>query len=324
MTAAPRNTVLALVAVAALLAAGTAVYLRVTRETREAWRWPFAADSPWNRGVGAGAEFEGEDGARTADLIDDDVPTYVNAGSFSHPIYRATDEDPMATVEVRDGTTVRYRIPDAARPAAGTDAHLHVVDPKGDVLHESFKMAGENPAWTSGYYVRTDLRGPGVGEEGVRAYGGSAVGGLIRAWELRAGEIAHALALALDGDALREGYVWPATAEDGDAEHDYHGEVPMGTYAAIPPDVDVEAIEGLTRPGRILARALQRYGAYVTDQTHDTFALYAEPTVPDRVVDRLKRDLPTLRALLRVVTNNGPERVNGGGGRTVPAPPPFG
>jgi hypothetical protein len=321
---APRTTVLALLAVVVLTAVGAVVYLRATRETREAWRWPFEADSPWNRGVGADAEFEDEDDPRTADLIDDDVPAYVNAGTFSHPIYRATDDDPMATVEVRDGTTVEYRIPDDARPAEGTDAHLHVVDPDDDVLHESFKMEGENPRWTSGYYVRTDLRGPGVGEQGVRAYGGSAIGGLIRAWELREGEITHALAVALDGDALKEGFVWPATAEDANAPDEYEGEVPMGTFAAIPPDVDVEAIEGLTRPGRILARALQRYGAYVTDQTHDTFALYAEPTVPDAAIARLKADLPTLRALLRVVTNNGPDRVNGGGDRTVPKPPPFG
>jgi hypothetical protein len=167
--------------------------------------------------------------------------------------------------------------------------------------------------------VRTDLYGPGVGQGGVRAYGGSAIGGLIRSWELEEGTIRHALALALDADQLGRGPVWPATAEDGDAARSYTGDVPMGTLAAIPPSIDVAAL-GLSPAGLAAAHALQDYGAYVVDRSGCT-CLYAEPSAPATAVSQLRKDVARLRSLLRVVTNSGPAAVGGPGSRRAPLAP---
>ena len=148
--------------------------------TRVAADWPFAADSPWNIGVGTGATFESATGTKTADLITTSVTAWVNAGQYSHPIYKASDSDPMASVSRSGYPTEYYRIPNGATAARGTDMHMHVVEPNGRYVHECWKMQGANPTWTTGYHVRSDLWGPGMGQRGVRAYGGSAVGGLIR------------------------------------------------------------------------------------------------------------------------------------------------
>jgi hypothetical protein len=198
-----------------------------------------------------------------------------------------------------------------------------VVDPSGRWLDENWNVQGAAPRFTSiGYHVRTDLYGPGVGAGGVRAYGGSAIGGLIRTWELQEGTLRHALALAIDADQLGLGPVWPATTQDGDAARTYAGNIPMGTLAAIPPSVDVERL-GLTPAGLAVARALRDYGAYVVDRS-GCVCLYAEPGAPAAAVSGLRKDVARLRSLLRVVTNNSATNVGGGGTPRAALAPRFG
>jgi len=304
----------------ALVPPTTALPRPVVGERREAWRWPFSPRSPWNAGVGSAAGFEDASGARTAALDRADVTAWVNADQYSMPVYRAVDADPVATVHRAGQPDVQYRIPNGARPAGGTDADMHVVDPSGRWADESWRMQGRNPSWTVGYHQRVDLWDIGFGT-GVRASSASALGGLIRQWELDRGEIRHALALAITGSQLAAGPVWPATSEDGDAAAAYHGAVPMGTYAAIPAAIDVRGL-GLSREGVALALAMQRYGVYVVDRS-GAFALYAEPSVHGAQLADLRRDVGVLRGYLRVVTNNGPFGVNGGGSPTVAPAPPF-
>ncbi|MCU1488012.1 MAG: hypothetical protein JWN67_4758 [Actinomycetia bacterium] len=291
-----------------------------TAPARDAALWPFASTSPWNLPIGSGATYESVGDARTATLLSTARSTaWVNAEQYSHPVYRASATDPVVTVRRSGFADVTFRLPVGATPAAGSDRHLHVVDPTGRWLDEDWHVIGTAPALTTGYHVRTDLYGPGVGQGGVRAYGGSAVGGLIRTWELEQGTIRHALALALEADQLGRGPVWPATAEDGDAARSYTGNVPMGTLAAIPPSIDVNRL-GLSPAGLAAARALQDYGAYVVDRSGCT-CLYAEPTAPRTAVSDLRKDVAKLRSLLRVVTDNRADNVGGGGTRRAPLAP---
>jgi hypothetical protein len=283
-------------------------------ETREAWQWPFDAGSPWNSGVGAAARYEDAGAPRTATLIRDDIDAWVNAEQYSHPVYRASASDPLATVRSRNGQPdVQYRIPDGARPAAGSDKNLHVVDPTGRWVDESWWTEGRNPSWTSGFHLTVDLWGGGFGH-GVRASGASALGGLIRQWDIDQGAIRHALALAITGGQLRRGPVWPANREDGDAAGSYRGAVPMGTFAAIPRSVDVGRL-GLSPVGVMLAKAMQDYGVFVVDRSGVT-TLYAEPTLDRGHLGELRKAFDTLRGHLRAVTDNR-------GGATVAPAPPF-
>jgi hypothetical protein len=270
--------------------------------------------------IGSGATYESASAARTSTLLDPAKSVaWLNAEEYSHPVYRASTSDPVVTVHRPGFADVTFRVPLGATPAAGSDRHLHVIDPTGHWVDEDWHVGGTAPALTTGYHVRTDLYGPGVGQGGVRAYGGSAIGGLLRTWELEAGSIRHALALAIDADQLGTGPVWPATAQDGDAARSYSGNVPMGTLAAIPPSVDVDAL-GLTASGRAVAHALQDYGAYVVDRSGCT-CLYAEPTAPRSAVKDIRKDAAELRSLLRIVTNNSAAAPGGPGTRRAPLAP---
>jgi hypothetical protein len=288
--------------------------------SRDLTVWPFASTSPWNLPIGTGATFASSADPRTVSLLLPSATPWINAGQYSHPIYRATDADPMATVSRPGYPTESYRIPASATPAAGTDQHLHVVEPNGRWLHETWNTTGTSPTYATGYHVLTDLTGPGMGQGGVRAYGGSAIGGLIRRWDLDEGAIRHALALAITGNQLQSGYVWPATAQDGNAASTYFGSLPMGSYVAIPPTVDVEVLP-ISSAGKVLARALQTYGAYVVDRA-GAFTFFAEPTLSgDARVTAMRNDLAAIRATLGVVTNNSASNVNGGGVRRAPLAP---
>ncbi|HEY8216547.1 MAG TPA: hypothetical protein VIH82_05400, partial [Acidimicrobiia bacterium] len=80
----------------------------------------------------------------------------------------------MRTVSSHAGTW-QYRIPNNAVPSAPVDGdrHLLVIDPTGQYVDECWlatKQADGN--WWCEYHVRNDLRGAGVLQGGVRAYGG--------------------------------------------------------------------------------------------------------------------------------------------------------
>jgi hypothetical protein len=301
-----------------LIAARTPV---VDDDGRDPARWPFAVDSPWNTPLGEDATFAAPEDPRTRALTDPAPTAWVNAGEFSQPIYQASEDDPLVTFSREGCRDIRYRVPEGARPATGDDAHLNVIDPTGRYVDESWATHGSPPHLTTGHHVRNDLRGPGVGEGGSRAYGGSAIGGLIRVWEVDAGRIRHVLALGLTDQQLGQGPVWPATSEDGDAGGRYGGPIPMGTLVALPPDVDIASL-GLGPAGASLAHALQDYGAYVVDRS-GSVSLYAEPRLEHRKeLAGMRQAVVILRPLLRVVTDNGPSSVGGAGPRRArPAPP---
>ena len=105
--------------------------------TRDPFLWPFATTSPWNVPVGSGVRFASDTDPRTLDL--QAVPgVNIDVQAYSQPIYRASSSDPLRTVTDPHGAT-QYRIPDAATPAVGTDADLHVVDPTDHWVDECWK-----------------------------------------------------------------------------------------------------------------------------------------------------------------------------------------
>lgn len=276
-------------------------------QARDLTRWPFSADSPWNTPLQEGTRFEAAGGHCTRGVTDPRLTAWINAASWSHPVYRARATDPLVGIYLQGEATPRARVhaPKEARPALPqgpeSDAHLHIIDPTGHHVDEMWRARPRaDGGWEAEGYTRTDLSGPGVGQGGERAYGGSALGGLIRQGELQAG-IRHALAFALPRSHLRRGPVWPASAEDDGAQGTYLGQVPMGQLVAIPKEVDLGAL-GLRPASLAVARALQDFGAYLADAAGD-FTLYAEPAM-EAEVDPVRKDLVRLRSLLRCVLND--------------------
>jgi hypothetical protein len=328
-----------------------------TPGTRDATLQPFRSDSVWNLPIGKSATYADTTDPATRDFIGTSVngvniTTWANWESYSHPITLASTSDPWATVTDYNGSwrSGTYYIPATAAIAGGSDKHMHIINPARTFIDEAWDTTRQSTtAYRVGRHHKIDLYGNGTGpQNGVRAYGGSAIGGLIRAWETTSthpkytGKIQHPLAVAVDraqlyysggtsgydanGYGTAKGYVWPATEQDWGSETTYKGQVPMGAYFAIPPSVDINAL-GLTAEGKMVAQALQDYGAYVTDATSGSVAFYVEPTAPKSFVDNLRRDLPLIRSKMRRVTNNSPSTPNAPGERRVPmvtslAPPP--
>lgn len=326
---------------------------------RDVFYWPFASDSVWNLPVGTGAVLESATAAKTLALRTNTMGNSINCDRYSHPLVRASATDPLVTItDWNDGTRSRTaHIPASAQPAPGDDRHLHILQPDGHTCVETwlFEWTGATTA-SAGRVATSNFFGAGLGPQGgTRAYGGSALGGLIRKWEADPndphytdGVIRHAIALAVNlntllytsgsagydanGYGTELGYVWPATEQDYGSEATYSGTVPMGTYCVIPKTVDVASL-GLSWAALPIAKAIQDYGAYITDQAgwidDPWFAVYAEPALAetewfhvvynDPIWDA--PDIGTIRDNLRIVTNNTAATPNGGGSRPLPLAP---
>ena len=110
------------------------------------------------------------------------------------------------------------RVPADAMPDAKSDGHLHIIDETQSFVVEMWQAKRGPDGLITAVAVKNDLRGPGVydGWHGVRAYGGSAIAGLIRRGELTDG-IHHALAAAVYPKAHNSSgpnsqpFVWPAS-----------------------------------------------------------------------------------------------------------------
>ena len=322
---------------------------------------PFGGHSPWRLGIAEDAKFAPDNDARNVTLnnVNASGGAGVNYYQYSHPVAVATASDPLASVTdsfhpaggIPAGGTWLERIPATAKVAAGTDKHMHVITPDKKQVLEHFGMARtDSTHYTTTRRHRVSLFGSGIGpQNGTRAFGGSAIAGLIRNWEMDpthpkyTGVIAHPIAIACRsaqmlytgkiggdgyGDAydssgygLKRGYVWPATEQDYNSDTAYTGSIPMGSYFAIPPTVDVSALGLDTVAGRMVAQAMQDYGAYITD-TSGTTTIYLEDADTAAEGDFASQlmggssytlhDIKILFASLRVVTSNGPSTPNGG------------
>ncbi len=298
--------------------------------TRDPAYFPFDAKSPWNMPIGSEAKFEPVRSPKwTTEALK--YGLLINSTDGSIPVYIATPSDPVRNIYRTDGKIAfQMRIPDAATPAPGVDAHLSLIDETHTYVIEMLNakrrsdrdIEAPNPN-------KIDLHGSGIFKDyhGSCAYGGSCTAGLIRKGELTNG-IRHALSITIDPAALNKNahgkpYVWPANmADDGDGRtYTDTGNVYMGSLLAIPPNVNIQKIAGPPgTPLYELAKALQDYGVYVIDRGN--FNIYAEPTADAEQIQTLRYNA-TIPKYLQVVVNNGPNSIGGGGVPRRPLAPPF-
>ncbi len=317
---------------------------------------PFASDSVWNLPIVQGTDTY-------------DMPTIRNSGSiyanyhqYSHGVFFAKASDPVVTYYDNWGGQVDWWLPADAVPQTGRDGHLEIASPDGKEILETItaRIASDRSHVNTRNAIVVDLYDKGIGpRNGVRAYGGSAVGGLIREYDVQQGVIDHAIAIAVDmsyqlgktptntwdwggdnyyywdssvtnqkqpgwnagqpryGFGRRHGYVWPATEQDGfsDESNRYNGDIPMGAYFCIPSTVNVDSL-GLNGPALMVGKALQKYGAYVTDATEGT-AFYVEKRgggsgQMSDFASQLSSHARRLVEQLRRVANNDQNNPNGG------------
>lgn len=208
-----------------------------------------------------------------------DSAGYANLVEFGIPIYYANAETPRYEVPCTVTTWGpcpfdRYSvpIPEGARPHHGSDGALVVIDESVGRVYEFWQAAFDGVGWKTSWGAVTPLHGPGWGggagapPTGIAgagtASGASRLGGVIRLTEIAAGDIPHALALQTDNACV--GVFWsPATKTDGVSRRPDC--VPEGARLQLDPTISIDELD-LTPGERTVARALQKYGAYIVDK----------------------------------------------------------
>jgi hypothetical protein len=169
------------------------------------WR-PYSDSSPFNRRIPSGAP-----NAPHSDAIVDRLTGFgepdslashrTGADDWYHPIYFSKPSDPEFTIHCAadwgtcEGEGEKVRIPDEARAAAEGDGHLTVIDQQSGWEYD-FWQVKQKPRGGGRLVVswggKTRIDGDGLGSAAVAAHYGAAAG-IIRAPELAAGRINHAL-----------------------------------------------------------------------------------------------------------------------------------
>lgn len=202
------------------------------------------------------------------------VPVRLDTGSWGDPLRRA----------LAPGVP----IPQNARAAEGTDAHMTVYQPSTDRLWEFWGASKRSDGWHAkwggamqhvstdpGYYTRSAW--PGLGPSDGWNWGSTAsslpvVAGLITGKELLRGRIDHAIAVALP-EPCAHVFAWPAQRTDGTDRASTC--IPEGARLRLDPRIDVASLR-LSPIGTMIARAAQKYGLIVRDRTGHSVSFFAE------------------------------------------------
>src|SRR5437870_4110229 len=266
---------------------------------RDPLLWPFSRDSIWNLPIGASAVYvpaniqQPTQRGMTTDpdviiLNPNDTMTavYYNSDGWSGGSRCSPQGNVLFNAPIPDSFVVPgagSTNPDGTTPNYATA----ILMPDGHTLTQGQPFArctagGPATMWWS---VTNDLYGTGI-DGGHGGSGLSSLGGTIRLGELvPGGVIRHVMKINLYGlnnyyyDGTAQGYRWPASQADGCASSCYGGTTPalrMGSLLAIPASVNVDSLGLETEPAKILARALQDYGAYTVDDT--AWSVYALAT----------------------------------------------
>jgi hypothetical protein len=279
---------------------------------------PFSSTSDWNQQVPTGATYTSLNWPTSTGY--NYGATWANTG---FPVYVASSSDPVVQVSVPaswgwPGGTVSVHVPAGATGAAnGTDAPIIVID--GDTVYNfwRFNRTSDTTATAQSYGEANVVTGTGWGAlqtptaannwqssvgAGVGAAGNSELGGLLVQAQTDTGTIDHALQLAVDGSLLKPGYVAPAIATDGSSSS---GMVQEGQLLAIPPGAPMPS--GLSPLGQEVFRALQQYGAYVTEMGGTQTVLRAQQNAYNATtINALDTDLNKVLPLLEAVSGGSP------------------
>jgi hypothetical protein len=242
---------------------------------------PYTSDSPWNTPIPEGAAIDPRSDALVATIAQSSNGRLrSDPTQYSFPIYFAEASTPRQTlvcpgivsINHPDGTRTSMSsgqlagvpIPPEAEPSAGGDAQIIVIDTRTGDEYDVYEFVPPNGCTNVTRYIGGVERSAVESSYISRGAGVPYLAGLIRPWEIAQGRIEHALAFGYElGRAGR--CVFPASKTDGD--DDRPDAIPQGARLRLDPGLDVDRIENLDAVGRIIARALQKYGMFLIDNS---------------------------------------------------------
>jgi hypothetical protein len=315
--------------------------------SRNMLTWPFSSDSIWNMPIGSGAVYQAT-GLSPATEIFGDVDYFIQLHASDPLTALNTDENvwsgPRCSSTQPTGISLNIPssliVPDASGSNTPNNSAAF-LKPDGHTLEQVNALA----RCTAGgpiYGVAAEQNGGSVEDLfGSGITGGhagsnlSSIGGTIRLGELTGtAAIHHALKVDVDGhylfhSAQNPGFRWPANTSDACAPSCYTGTLSgmvMGSLLAIPPTATEQTLGLATPAGKKLFHALQDYGAYIVDNSNDvSYNLAVENGVEAEFRTAFGFDFDTstsspwlsdikaLFANLRLVANNSPSSIGGGG-----------
>jgi hypothetical protein len=258
----------------------------------------FAVDSVWKRPLAADAELDptSETLVRTLRATVAETDAWITAKASS-PLYPVPANQPTVRVQLDDNTQwwrqslqqafAAVPIPDDAAPSGISDTHLTIWQPATDRLWEFFHARKLADGWHAGWggAIAHVSRSPGYYDErswpglsgphwGATATSLPVIAGTMMVDELKAGNIPHALALDIPW-AKPKLYAWPAQRSDGKSTDP--NAIPEGARFRLDPRLNIDKLN-LPPLVRTIAKATQRYGMIVRDQTGQGVSLFAENT----------------------------------------------
>lgn len=256
-----------------------------TATTRAAHARLFADDAFVNRRIAPNARLA----PNSAGIVERAIVRYAKTANFANsdawgiPIVYADRGSPTYDVGCAlywcDVRFAPFSIPAGARPTTGSDHHLAVIDENGNEL-DMWLAERVDESWRAGTRWVTRADGSGVNCAprqrcgSANAAGWALTAGVVRPEEIAQGRIEHALLLTTP--YTRQGVkACPAIATDGRNADELA--LPMGARVQLDPAVDVDRLP-VTGWKKVIARALQEYGAYVGD-TGGSVAIRAEANI---------------------------------------------
>ena len=267
---------------AKLATATTAFHLVVAAQvaTSGYTRW-YAANSFWNTPISASASID----PNSANIISYAIAAYGSGASLANDnawglsyAYTAASSKAytVACTEYCSSSTTVLPIPAGTVANTGSDGHLSVINGANEIDMWQAKYNASNDSWSASTITTTTINGWGAncaeGQScmGANAAGFALLGGALRPEEISAGAIPHALSLMTP--ATRSGYIaCPATGSDGKSSN--ASAIPEGAQIQLNPSFNVAA-QSWAPWQKVIAVALQQYGAFVSD-TGGSLAFYA-------------------------------------------------
>jgi hypothetical protein len=245
----------------------------------------FAPTSFWYTAIPADAPLHANSAGFVADFLRQKQAYYqtvnINTKAYASPVYVADANAPTTKVAywncqkkswpetALEAQWAAVPMPAYAQAADGSDAEMTVYQPSTDTLWEFWVARQANGQWQACWGGKMEHVSAGDGTwnapYGTTATGLPFMGGQITAEELARGEIRHAIGISLVETEAFGVVSWPAKRSDGWNPDGAPNRIPQGLRFRLDPSIDVDGLS-MTRAGKIVAKAAQKYGFVVWDK----------------------------------------------------------
>lgn len=149
----------------------------------------------------------------------------------------------------------------------GSDGHVAIADPTTNQTYNLWRAVNRGSQWGASWGAKTALDGDGREPDGYSSTGAGLArfAAVVRVSEIATGAIPHALFFSTDMAAPAANFRYPAPRSDGSNPAHVATPIPEGARVQLDPTIDIESIPGITPFEKVVAKALQTYGAYCGD-----------------------------------------------------------